>query len=746
MASVSKCSDEQSVDMPQSFALLVDVILHQAKTSQFYTTTTLCSSTRDLCRIVANCIAAVGVSAAEALVSQTGMTRLSVEILVFILMQHDASSSVVDFSGRVFLENFHSSFLVRAKAQQQGSFLFVRCSPVNVIPWIMSALCREDSDLKEVDGRCRCDLVSADVEGAAEDTLIQCLTHVIFHHQRVENTGQMVRLVVQSLRNAEPCAQINSLRRNTIDHWCDVVGRAWKEGLVSALQASPSPSLLRTTFVETSAEFLSQPSESLLLTLFGAFAGHDADFERSLLAEQRLAILDILHLSLVSLSETTRSFDPSKHSIFHRLAPLLLMRRMPFSLLRLAIQDSPSSSMCSVALMSSLGLELARRLDINADETTLQQSWLTPEERNVAAEIAGRLLPCGTSVWIGDKKSTITKECTLFQLVCCPAFTNLKACLLGECETTALKKSVRSARAALFVACNALQFADGKDEGSCVLYVARFALHCLSIETNIQAPDVVEDFIQLQTGCVEFFALCLQLSFGKQILLVSSGKLCSVQYATTQVYDATKIILTTGKVSSEWSITSSAAVHQNTAQATGNNVNNIAQVSLWRALVAASQRSEPDAASKELLPWVVAWLTESDTDHCRVQPFCVAAAMQTVLVLLLKAKTTNYLAFDHTEQVTTTSKLFRFVISVLHLSNRFPSIGLAACQAAALPLLLTLVTLCPQTPQGHLASFTSTDLLETVSVVRDLTTNDTVPDTQLIAKQILSILFPEREQ
>lgn len=714
-------------DIPSSFGLVVDMV---ESCDRLSTSSTLAFETKFLCPLAANCILVLGVPAANLLVVRVGVTRGTVEILAEVLMKHtsetcrkDGCESLLEFSCRTLLEGFHSSSWVRAKLKDQSD-IFARCKLDVVAPLIFKT--RQDLNERQT--------------AAGEKVLMENLVSVLTRNH-AENVPWLVHLLLQNLRSTLPQeSQSKAESTKEFERLCTLVGQLWRKSLLASSVASENA--FSDVLVAVGRELLVAPSELDSLILFGSVTGQGFDFGAVDDSRFGRAGIAILQLTLDSMLNGSRTIEPSNNSIFHRIAPLLLLRRIPVSFFRLALKEASDSSTgehCS--LVVSVGQQLASRLGIFSMSMSREPParLVSEEERRLAAEVAGQLLPLG-NLWVGNKRIKVAEDYTCFELICRPVFSNLRECLCGEREASKVaQSSVRSARAALFVMCTALQFAHEKDAGDSLLRVAFFALKFLSIEPTGLAKDVVEDFVQLQTGCVEFFTLCQQLTLkSRSEATDSQSDYFDVRSAADEISETVRTILQSGKSTVEW--LSGPAVENDD----GVGLSKSASKSLWRSLVAVSQRSDGAAASLYHLPWIFSWLTGETEDNYCAQPFCVAAAMQIVFVLLMKTKSFTFLGDSQAQQGKSVLKLYQFVIGLLAAdSSSERDVGtVLACRSAALTLLLALVSVDAISTEGpsvctHLSPV---DCIKAFRIVEHLAANDPDPNVQRLSRQVLSVL------
>lgn len=679
-----------------------------------------------LTKLAARCVFVHGIKFADALISKVLWSRDLVGILLEVVRLFDLKSSATskpfnrndvspDAMCKLLLQHFRCSSCVRETLQENRA-IFRRCSASAIVPLLVHLLA--DADLL---------FVSLDV-----GTLMRALLEVLNRHLDTDGTPSL-QFLIQALRDVPP-DRISPSNNNAIENLCSKVGRHWRKSLLFGLEVSESGFGKALSLI--GQELLRTPTDLIPLSLFGFVAGQELDVvhassEMIPRVVITLAVIKVLQLALDSMTL-------SKDVIFHRIAPLLLLRRMPGYLFRLAMNDATVASRELPSLLFSVGKQLASRLDISEPGNGTSVHFVA-EERRLAAEIAGRLLPLGEL--FGDYNGTTCASC--YRLICYPALKDLVECLrASDPHTELLIRRIRSGRAALFVACTAVPIADDTDNGDCLLGIVRFVIELMSVEREHIAATVADDFQQLQTGCVEFFAVCAKRKLISQetardscaaidpqsTLLVTDRRNSSLRYVLGETWKAVEDILQTGGSRAEWMPSNSVVVE-------------LVRTRLWSSLLLVCQRCDEGQLhylASCNLPWIVAWLTGGPLSTCPMHPLCVAAAMQTAFVLLMRTKSLEFVAHSMTSRQRASQALFRFVVNSLKTQ-----LTILPVRLAALTLLLAIVSVdSVSTEVESVAYLRPSDVLETFAIVRDLTISDDDAQIQQISTRILCILSP----
>lgn len=243
---------------------------------------------------------------------------------------------------------------------------------------------------------------------------------------------------------------------------------------------------------------------------------------------------------------------PDMSSIFCRLSPLLILRRIPSSTYHQLrhhhrqkyqqLQDL-NQRICQV-LTFRLGIDMYDIHDYDPNDESIDNgiTVFTTDEKRLAAEIAGNgYIPfcISTPPKVQEQLSYELKYCSFFEVACTSSFQKTLDWIYREIkgpQCSPSKENVfsknteirlfRQSRASLYSIChyvsssgNLFQLSNKEEEdydntrNSTMILVTTvsFCLHVLSYDNTNHESDNDEnsDWIQLQTGCIDFLSLCL---------------------------------------------------------------------------------------------------------------------------------------------------------------------------------------------------------------------------------------------
>jgi hypothetical protein len=313
------------------------------------------------------------------------------------------------------------------------------------------------------------------------------------------------------------------------------------------------------------------PDQMAPLALFGS------------LVDININSLDRINKGVLTVMSTCNQRMESHHDdMYQRLAPLLLLRRIPSTVYHAIWQERELLSHELQHVATTLTTQLAKILnDVSTD--------ISPSERKVAAEIAGRCLPFD-----------LDAPYSTFTVILLPAFQNL-ACAIqsGNDEKTS---PYRPAKAALYAACCQVPLAN---DAPAIWAVASFALWLLQLHNEDDA------LVECQRGCIEFFATCLKTNVSK----IATG-LQQVLANETDSIDRFETKL--------FGISLAAKGLESPSVKT----------CVWNAYLLVSQRT-PEVIdwANRTGPWVLDWIDNQAT----TEP-TAAAALQILFVLITRTK------------------------------------------------------------------------------------------------------------
>lgn len=312
-----------------------------------------------------------------------------------------------------------------------------------------------------------------------------------------ERIGELVNTLLSFLADRQDNADVPSL-----------IGKRWRISLIEGDDVSPNRYSAVLTAISTA--MFRVPDQMTTLVFFGLMV----DAENPVSCRVAEGIKKILCLCVEQLERSQNSDD----DIYLRLAPLLLIRRVRTNIWQATWKLFLPDCSLLIANLTQLGKYIRRILNTEHGDDAMLTS-----ERKLAAEIAGICLPF-------SKQDSFSS----FTMVCLPAFRTVASFLEGKVQS--FKNAYRPAKAALYAAC--CQVALAQDNAEALKSVFSFALWI----TQVHNEDT--DLFELQRGCIDFFAACLQVE-------VSTNKKCLVD-----IVAALRGILQKSSVSIDWLDTS----------------------------------------------------------------------------------------------------------------------------------------------------------------------------------------------
>ena len=409
---------------------------------------------------------------------------------------------------------------------------------------------------------------------------------------------------------------------------------------------------------------------------------------------------------------------------------------------------------------SQLVNQLSDRLDIPSLESSPKDVTFTAEERQLAAEIAGRCIP------FYDQASP---SCSCYQRICFPSFTStlctLQIVSAGQ-KSIAPKDSLRAARVALYACCTHMPLAEDNEAGEGILGTVSFVLEILNVDVaDVIEHNVVEDeLIRLQTGCIEFIAACLESTLQRHI----RNHEAKLQTAVIEVESDSSSLDVTTKGDSSVSTKDALAIscttiasclragspvpyklrlRNNGFLSQGCNdkkqdLSTSARTCMWNSFLVVSQRCPDDrlaAWANLTAPWVLDWASAAPVDEKLHHPLCMAAALQILFILVTRTKSFDCLGGGKTS-TTSVRKAHRLAVTSVKTET---SIGgdyaRITMRRAGLKLLLALVTIDQMDDGTNLSGCLSPgELGETFTLLNGTANVDTDAEVRNLAAHILT--------
>jgi hypothetical protein len=629
-------------------------------------------------------------------------------------------SSLPDFIFDLFLEHFHYHDIIQ-KAMLDDSSIFIRCSAGHVVPKLIQELANLTLSTIEHEG----------ARSRKTSALVTPLMGIVLDSRKPNPRGEPmngVPLIVASLQQLAEKNKSQHLVENDLADGCPVysvcatfAGR-WRRALLTSCTDACA---FAQVLCDLATEMFKSPSSLVPLAVIGALVDgedHATDSSIESCVERHQICIAVINTCAMCVDEFDRLLCQndetlSRKKIFARLSPLLLLRRIPTSFFRIARQEAACGrdgmdAARIIRVFVSLGDHIVRRLD----ESSAQQSF-TNEERRLAAEVAGRVLPLGN---VTPTNRALTDCHSLFDCVCDPYFTLLRETLKDESDANATR-GFRSARAALFAVCTLVASASASDNGGNeLILIADFCLPLLS--TQIHEP--AAELEKIQAGCIEFFSLC----FERELYFASetADVLASHDAATGNRFDSGVKRVNEMVIDI---LTNSSNYQEDTSAS---------HICLWNALIVVSKRCRIDALQKfaqTTLPAILTWGTAATTtaEVSLQQRLCLTGAMQVLFNVLVRGKLIDLFARD------VLLRVHRWALSSLRTATvSKDDIGHNAMRMASLKLLLAVLSM-GESPSSSLAI---TELGETHSTLQGVAHLDKDGELRMLATHVLQLLYP----
>jgi hypothetical protein len=392
--------------------------------------------------------------------------------------------------------------------------------------------------------------------------------------------------------------------------------------------------------------------------------------------------------------------------VFERLSPLLLLRRIPSRLYRLAwersFSDESTDKKETAYLLSSLASEVASRLSF--DESSPKADMISPDERRLAAEVAGHCLPFD-----------MDETCSCFHRICQPAF---QKALEGACSASKTSASFKPAKAALLAVVYYLSLSVDPKSTEGIFATLAFALRICGLPESLLSED--QNLEQLRTlrtfGCAEFFSTCFEQTFVydkstllnvttwlHQILMDESPDLGRIELMATTMFHVDGKIVLSPKLRS----------------------------ALWNSLLDVSKRC-PDGKLEKWETFILPWMIPKALDG-KNHPLCVAVGLQVVFVLIVRAKSLDCVE----RRGGGVKKLFQGVVRSTKYPRHKDHFAVTLVKTVALKLLVAMLTM-DQT--GGVQYFGTTEVIQTMEILESAVVSNEEPEVRQVAAQMLSSL------
>ena len=774
----------------------------------------LVESQQFLCQLLASCLIKLRLNEicfrqiCSSIVSQIGMTVSITTVLIKVLKvllvknisMHDTKlddKTSTDNKSRkrlteylsydLLFRQFESSADLRdvIKREQEQGFFPLSHGPVDVMVPSQTRLLSA--------------LVIADPPTESVSILLSSLTALLRQSMTTDEDGfsHFVETVVKafiSLTDSDTTLSpklANALEANkdkATEQACFQLGDSWRLSLTVELMPDSAPgdvdaseTLFANLLSSIASAMFQYPASIVPLSLAGAVVGNgQTGLESRMLLSAATSLLTIT-VEEFDCQRRSKGENNESESIFKRLAPLLLLRRIPPKFFQDAFQASSRGNHDGETnlkrTLHHLADHLAARLDIVSDpvlDPGAQQ--FSPQERQLAAEVAGRCLP------FNEQLNVQIGASSCFQRICFPSFSDILE--LMHCDEAngstqngnnefagAVQAKIRRARAALYATCHFIPFVgDCETElvDKALSSTAFFCLQCLNASQKVfESPGIEKDFLQLQSGCIEFFALCVEENFS-----LRSEEPRHLAARSFQVIYSTMVeVLQTGSITQRehkiWLSSSRGRLLGDSVTFGSDATTGPMLVSystpcctcLWNSLIVVAQRcsdqnGKTQLLAKTFLPWLVTW-GEGTTQNTMIRgpgvlkhhhSLCVTAALQLAFILVTRSKSFGELpptkphSSSDPERRPSIQGLHRWAIVAIQNGKGASDYAGEALRCAGLKVLLAIVTIdqtSDSSASGVNLVFSPKDLKETLSTLQEVAKHDPDPKLQALASHIL---------
>jgi hypothetical protein len=466
-------------------------------------------------------------------------------------------------------------------------------------------------------------------------------------------------------------------------------GPIWRLALFD--ESSSSDSAYKEVLLATAKSMIEMPSSITPLALLASlvdsqYRPRSSEDDATVRLEKRifLATAGIIHFSVNHIPISHEDDHVNEMSIFDRLAPLLILRRMPksyYSALHKALPSDKETYDVVIELIAFLSDSL------KAHAVRNDQGNLAREEKKLLAELAGHCLPLSSKVNREPCGSPDTNvlPVSLYENICVGPFTDTLKLLRREDEyvpqsdADANQKNrvdkysdisaiiwIRQAKAALYAVSHHVPLGLDEDDGEALINVASFAFEVLNFqtgsvcvaETSILSSDggaetsilLREEMAMLQSGCTHFLVISVDsLSCRKarnigpsepyliedvECQIISrgtKGRSHSFLGALSEILHTLKSSITTGE--SAWS-----AIHFSPSSRTA----------MLNSFVMLAQGSRAEDGrltwlASDILPTFVEWTSRGPVDEDIHHALCIAASLQVIYTLLARCGSFDFL-------------------------------------------------------------------------------------------------------
>jgi hypothetical protein len=732
-----------SHDVSSSFQILVD----QLKTDNADANPT----SPAICLLTARCIQVRGEPFLDYLLSKNGMRSGTIDVLICIINKNgEPRTALVKSVGQHLLDNIATNSHLRSKIKEDNIALFTSLE--------MEVLVSKLFDLLQ-------DSVAGHGKSEAND--IAAVTVLLLTNAMATSLGRdlekFLSLVFDKLSRMIEMEEAKASPGNQPDKWFTAFGGSWRRYLVGKAIAGRDGFAVMLAAISRLA--FRQPGNTTPLKLLGAVVGqgiqaNEISFEeKARYSEAAAAIIKECVQQLDACAAEGDSTSKEEDSqLLRRLSPLFCLRRIPIGYFQLLLRDITTFSSNSelLELFKSLAMHIRERF---------QNRFYTSNERRLAAEIAGQCLPFTRS----NGNASIA-ACSSFHLLYVPAIEQFhKGFDSRPTSENELIGHIRTAGAALYMVCHGLPHIGGEvDSRDAILFTASFALEVFGIELSGDPADRVdEEIVHVQTGCIEFLAVCIdtcarhrispqpadsrhQPALPALVEELNADKNCcdppavangSNTKSLAQIWRALVDIAADGYSKERWIRSTNERSDLQSSEPVIFSAQ--AQTCVWDAFIIIAQRSakggQLELIAETTMSWIVDWANHANNARQTHHPLCMAAALQVAFTLITRTKSFDFWKKEERQDKIRKVHLWA-VQSVRSVPSNVDNYASGAVRMAGLKLMLAVVTIDQIDGCRMWACLAPGEIGEAFSVLRGVANLDRDPQVRQLAGQVLGTM------
>jgi hypothetical protein len=709
--------------MPRSFSDLLDALtIHSStemqSTQQISDELIIDPTSCALCMIVARVASQRPTILLPYILSMKGRVEIKIEVILSMLDQlpksqsdgddGDDNNEVYRAATKMLLQNVDFVPYLRSRLLSNPSF-FSNAPFKLIIPEIVQYLITKYAQRKT---------------DAGVSSLAGLLCNIMRLNANSGRAEDFVGCLMSSLQTADQ----EEICQESQTAFFNKNGPLWRLALLD--ESSSSDSAYKEVLLATAKSMIDMPSSITPLALLASlvdsqFRPRPSDDDAVVRLEKRifLATSGIIHFSMNHISPPHEDVNLKEGSIFSRLAPLLILRRMPRSYYS-AVHNGLQSDRKTYDAVVGLVAFLSKSLKYHAAKN--DQSNLLREEKKLLAELAGHCLPFSNKVNHAPCNSLDANELpvSLVENFCVGPFLDTLKLLredrdilqsdadesqnncLDESPSVGTIVSIRQAKTALYAVSHHVPLGLDEDNGEALINVASFAFEVLNFQTGplsgAETPILLrEEIAMLQSGCTHFLIITVDSlscrmaqnigpsephplieDIGCQLISQETQyRIHSFLWALSEILHTLKSTIITGE--------SACSTMQFSPSSRTAMLNSI-------VMLAQGSRAEDGRLAwlaSNILPTLVEWTSMGPIDENIHHALCIAASLQVIYTLLARCGSFGFLDHDARES--------DFVRRTLRCALRSFHAGADDCspcasallRLAALKVILTVIAL-----------------------------------------------------